>query len=179
MNRGKSKRVRDADRPFSAAMNVEERRPRRPSLRFVLLCAMILLVSGGIVGLSLSLPEKTARPNVQAFGTTVSTPTTLNPAIPNPAPWQYDQVTNQHWDPTPGHVHWHSGLPPANPGAASPGTTNLGAAGVAATLLQSGTPDIPNPQPWQYDPVTNKHWNPLPGHQHWHDGTAPPPDQRQ
>ncbi len=146
---------------------------------------MILLVSGGIVSLSLSLPEKKARTagpvgvpafgptGVPAFGPTGSTPK-LNPGIPNPTPWQYDPVTDQHWVPTPGHLHWHSGLPPANPPAAS-----LGAAAASTTLIQPGDPDIPNPQPWQYDPVTNKHWNPLPGHQHWHNGTAPPPDQRQ
>ncbi len=176
MNRAKSKRLREADRPFSAAMDVDTPRRWRPSLRFVLLCAMILLVSGGIVGLSLSLPEKKDRTTVPvgvtAFGSTGST-RNLNPAIPNPTPWQYDPVTNQHWVPTPGHVHWHSGLPPSNPG-----TTNLGASSPTTALL-TGNPAIPNPQPWQYDPVTNKHWNPLQGHQHWHSGSAPPPDQRQ
>lgn len=176
MNRGKQKRLRDADRPFSAAMDVDTPRRWRPSPRFVLLCAMILLVSGGIIGLSLSLPDKiapTSRPAAApAFIPTGST-SNLNPAIPNPTPWQYDPVTNQHWDPTPGHVHWHPGPPPGSPGA-----TNLGASSVTTTL-QNSNPAIPNPQPWQYDPVINKHWNPLPGHQHWHTGAAPPPDQRQ
>ena len=31
-------------------------------------------------------------------------------AGPEPAPWTYDSVTNQHWDP--GHQHWHQGPPP-------------------------------------------------------------------
>ena len=28
------------------------------------------------------------------------------------APWEFDPVTNMHWDPRPGHEHWHSGAPP-------------------------------------------------------------------
>ena len=28
-------------------------------------------------------------------------------------PWEYDAATNSHWDPSPGHEHWHSGpVPP-------------------------------------------------------------------
>ena len=155
-------------------------------MRFVLLCAMILIVAGGIVRLSLSLPDKKTRTPVStavpAFGQTGST-STLNPGIPNPTPWQYDPVTNKHYDPTPGHVHWHTGLPPGDPGAAIPGATLPGATLPGATTstnpLQLGNPAIPNPLPWQFDPVANKHWNPLPGHAHWHSGPAPPPDQRQ
>lgn len=30
---------------------------------------------------------------------------------PTPAPWTYDAVKNQHWDPA--HGHWHPGRPPA------------------------------------------------------------------
>ena len=29
--------------------------------------------------------------------------------------------------------------------------------------------------PWEYDPVTDRHWDPRPGHNHWHNG--PPPNQ--
>jgi hypothetical protein len=29
-----------------------------------------------------------------------------------------------------------------------------------------------DPEPWHYDPVTNKHWHE--GHGHWHDGPPPP-----
>ena len=98
--------------------------------------------------------------NIPAEFTTAATdgsaPATGIPAIPNPQPWQYDPVTNQHYDPN--HGHWHAGLPP------SP--------------QQQQEPQIANPQPWQFDPVTNKHWNPLPGHNHWHNGPPPPPEQR-
>ena len=145
---------------------------------------MILIVAGGIVSLSLSLPEKKARTSVPAavpaFAPTAST-STVNPGIPNPQPWQYDPVTDQHWVPTPGHVHWHSGRPPANPG----GNTTIidsgtipGAPPISSTP-QAVNPNIPNPQPWQYDPVTNQHWDPRTGHVHWHSGQAPPPGQRQ
>lgn len=45
----------------------------------------------------------------------------------------------------------------------------LGTAGV--DLLQ---PEATGPEPWEYDVVLNKHWDPV--HGHWHDG--PPPSQR-
>ncbi len=81
----------------------------------------------------------------------------LKPAItakPEPAPWTYDSVTNQHWDPA--HKHWHSGHPP-NQNAAAP----------------KPIPNIPNPEPWQYDAATDQHFNPEPGHNHWHAGKPP------
>lgn len=31
--------------------------------------------------------------------------------------------------------------------------------------------DGTQPEPWIYDPVRNRHWNPV--HGHWHDGPAP------
>ena len=73
---------------------------------------------------------------------------------PTPAPWTYDSVTNQHWDPT--HKHWHAGHPP-----------NQGHAGEAARTA----PDIPNPTAWQYDAASNQHFNP--DHNHWHGGLPP------
>ena len=30
------------------------------------------------------------------------------------APWEFDPATNMHWDPTPGHEHWHAGPPPGD-----------------------------------------------------------------
>jgi hypothetical protein len=77
----------------------------------------------------------------------------------------------------------------------------------AAAIPATSNPNIPNPEPWQYDPVANKHYDPdhghwhlgqppsvtnpepwqydpntnkfwHPGHNHWHDGQPPPPDQR-
>ena len=81
----------------------------------------------------------------------VPTSQTSAPDIADPQPWQYDPDTNKHWNPNPGHRHWHDGTPPP---------ANLRA-----------DPDILNPQPWQYDPDTNKHWDP--GHSHWHSGPSP------
>ncbi len=75
-------------------------------------------------------------------------------AKPEPAPWTYDSVTDQHWDPT--HKHWHKGHPP-NQNAAAP----------------KPIPNIPNPEPWQYDAATDQHFNPEPGHNHWHSGKPP------
>lgn len=75
-------------------------------------------------------------------------------AKPEPAPWTYDSVTNQHWDPT--HKHWHKGHAP-----------NHGHEGTAP----KSAPDIPNPEPWQYDEASNQHFNP--DHNHWHGGQPP------
>jgi hypothetical protein len=76
-----------------------------------------------------------------------------------------------------------------------------------SSIASGKNPDIPNPQPWQYDPATDKHWDAdhghwhpgrppsvsdpepwqydpasnkfwHPGHKHWHAGRPPPPDQR-
>jgi len=102
-------------------------------------------------------------PPPSVFGDGVEPP----PYIPNPQPWQYDEATDRHFDP--GHGHWHSGPPPE---------------GVDANTLVSPVrsdrvdppPGITNPTPWQYDPVTDRHYHTP--HQHWHAGPPPPPDQR-
>ncbi|MDF2439851.1 MAG: motif [Abditibacteriota bacterium] len=80
-----------------------------------------------------------------------------------PLPWQYDAVSNQHWDPS--HKHWHQGRPP---GSAAPAAPVMPAA-PPASAAGTGTA----PKPWQYDAANNRHWNPT--HQHWHGG--PPPSQ--
>jgi len=76
----------------------------------------------------------------------------------DPLPWEYDAVTNRHWDP--GHGHWHDGPPP--PESARTG----GGADLSPPAAPSETPD-----PWAYDPETDRHWHP--DHGHWHNG--PPP----
>jgi hypothetical protein len=96
-------------------------------------------------------------------------PITSNPNIPNPEPWQYDPVADKHYDPRPGHQHWHRGRPPTQ-------TADGSSPSSAIPITGSANPGIPNPEPWQYDPATNKFWHP--GHQHWHNGQPPPPDQR-
>jgi hypothetical protein len=32
----------------------------------------------------------------------------------HPRPWEYDVAHNRYYDPRPGHMHWHSGQPPAD-----------------------------------------------------------------
>lgn len=29
------------------------------------------------------------------------------------SPWEFDSASNTHFDPSPGHNHWHAGPPPA------------------------------------------------------------------
>ena len=88
-------------------------------------------------------------------------PAPLN--ITNPSPWQYDAVSDRHYDPN--HAHWHSGPPPTNPIISPLGSSSTSGSQVPAP------PNITNPSPWQYDAVTDRHYDP--NHGHWHNG--PPP----
>lgn len=83
------------------------------------------------------------------------------PGGPTPAPWYYDATLNRHWDPSPGHNHWHSGPPP-----------------VVAGLPMNTSAATSTPAPWFHDLVNNRHWDPTPGHNHWHDGPPPAPADR-
>jgi hypothetical protein len=113
----------------------------------------------------------------------------------NPTPWQYDVAKDRHYDPRPGHNHWHPGTPPSDTSAAAGGvmptptvTTTGGAGNISTTTTVTPTPISPNfraevapgenPQPWEHDVKGNRHYNPLPGHQHWHPGPPPPASAR-
>ncbi len=118
--------------------------------RFFMLCGMIVIVVGGIVALAVSLPDdETSTLAATTRPASVNLPGTLG----TPRPWEYNPQTDQHWDPTPGHEHWHNGRPPAQ--------------------------GSENPEPWFYNESTKQHWDPRPGHVHWHDGQPPPPEDRQ
>lgn len=116
--------------------------------------AAIVIVAGGIVGLSLSVAgtdDGPATDSAAPGAATASRPTNQPPPPPgvnlqDPSTWQYDAANDRYWDPTEGHNHWHKGKPPG---------------------------------PWSYRAEGNQHWDPRPGHQHWHQGQPPPPDQRQ
>ena len=162
MTRAKTKRIR-----YEPGHVGTEPSKRPVSLRRVILVAGILMVAGGIIALSVTVPDKTAVPVVATPGFGQAIPSLANNSgILNPRDYQYDPVTDRYWDPRPGHVHWHAGLPTANAGT----TTTLGPATIANGSF-SGTPNIVNPAPWQYDPATNKHWH-AEGN-HWDNG--PPP----
>ncbi len=98
---------------------------------------------------------------------------TSSPGAPSgssqtPTAWQYDPETDRHWDPQ--HGHWHPGPPPVEP-IDFFADTNSPAADGAGTGASGATPAA-----WQYDPQTNRHWNPQTGQ--WHDGRPPPESQR-
>lgn len=103
--------------------------------------AAVAVIQGGSKE-PIRLPEEELKPTAAAKA--------------EPAPWTYDSVTDQHFNPEPGHKHWHKGHPP-NQNAAVP----------------KPIPNIPNPEPWQYDEATDQHFNPEPGHNHWHGGKPP------
>ena len=168
MNRAKAKRMRHVPGHTDAVGT--EPSTRRVSLRMLMLLAMILVVAGGIVGLSVAVPDKTTAPVVgtPGFGQRIGS-LANNSGIRNPQPYQYDPLTDRYWHPQPGNAHWHAGQPPANAGTATL---------IKPTIISSGStsrdPNIVNPTPWQYDPATNKHWHAE--QSHWDNG--PPPANR-
>jgi hypothetical protein len=106
----------------------------------------------------------------------------------NPKPWEYDVAKNRHYDPTPGHQHWHTGPPPADP--SKPQVTTIPSTGVTATTSSgapvkiSGTSVVQvapstalapgeNPKPYEYDAAQDRYFDPSPGHNHWHTGKPP------
>jgi len=115
----------------------------------------------------------------------------------NPMPWEYDIAKNRHYDPRPGHQHWHNGPPPADTTQAvviAPRQIKLDAKGnviseTASRVAGSGTvaatgsaaggwagghqPLAPgeNPKPWEYDKAKDRHFDPT--HGHWHAGKPP------
>ena len=117
------------------------------SARLLVTGGLIVLVGGAITVLALTMSSsQSSESAIQNATPTAGAAGGAALAGQTPAPWQYDSVTDKHWDPN--HAHWHDGPAPA-----------------------SANPDIQNPEPWQYDPATNKHWDPV--HSHWHDGPAP------
>ncbi len=83
------------------------------------------------------------------------------PAV-TPADWYYDAAKDQHWDPRPGHEHWHKGLPPVTAPATPAPDPLAPAAGLAApprAPVQEPAPAA-EPEAWDYDPTTDRHWDP-------------------
>lgn len=133
------------------------------NIKLVVVWAGILVTIGGITALVLSQPQSEDQ-LIEAV------------ADATPQPWQYNAVTNQHWDPRPGHEHWHTGPVPADTNALA-SEVSIGSPGneVFATPIDPSDlpPALRDPLPWQFDPVNNQHWDPTEGHKHWHAG--PPP----
>ncbi len=61
-------------------------------------------------------------------------------------------------------------LPTSDPAVFAAQLANTEPFGVAVTPLSLPEPGY-TPKPYEYDPKTNKHWDP--GHGHWHDGQPP------
>ncbi len=112
----------------------------------------------------------------------------------NAIPWQYDVAKNRHYDPRPGHQHWHSGPPPSDTtmavtttgGSAPTVTVGGGTAGAGlvprvttttSTMNTAGSEALApgeNPAPWEYDKARDRHFDPRNAHRHWHSGPPPP-----
>ncbi len=106
------------------------------NLRPIVTWSFIILLGCGIVAIAFSRPQEdvSSPASIQDFdidGVPATFPSGLNltgapagsgsisgskvpapPNITNPSPWQYDTVTDRHYDPN--HAHWHNGQPPPN-----------------------------------------------------------------
>jgi len=102
----------------------------------------------------------------------------LSAEAANPEPWEYNASTNQHYNPLPGHEHWHDGPPPQNPA----GTLNTATLPVpvqqqvptvptAAPVQPAGDPADGSPEDWEYNAGNDSHWNPVT--QTWDAGMPP------
>lgn len=69
-----------------------------------------------------------------------------------------------------------AGTAPSTNATPNPVATKPAPLGTATSSAPSG-PAGATPQPWAYDPTTNRHFDP--GHGHWHDGPPPPPEARE
>ncbi len=163
MNRAKARRTRHE--PGHTDVFGPEQSKRRINLRLVMTLAVILLVAGGIIGLSVAVPDKPAAPAVgtPGFGRSIQSPA-LNSGIRNPRPNQYDPLTDRYWHvQAGGNAHWHNGRPPADAGTVTPGFNPT-----------TSTSTIVDPQPNQYDPLTDRYWHvQAGGNGHWHNGRPP------
>ena len=138
----------------------------RPS--FLVTVGLIALVTGGIVTLAVTKPlQSDSRPPAETRPVANAQPT------PPPQPTDENSLTrrrdlSEFLSPeeyarfmgeidsgnTEGSVSLQSSQP-ADPGR----------------IGDTQNPNIPNPEPWQYDPVADKHYNPE--HGHWHLGKPP------
>ena len=135
-------------------------------------------------------PEELARRNAASPAAAAPVPALprSQPPTRTGQPWEYDAATNHHWDPRQGHQHWHQGPPPPADQRAEPSQPTItpitpgadGSMPMDASQLQVD-PIGPDRQgsPWEYDAGTDAHWDPRPGHEHWHRGQPPAEDQRQ
>src|SRR5262245_57670908 len=48
----------------------------------------------------------------------------------------------------------------------------------SSTGNPGGTSPRPPGKPWEYDATKDQYYNPLPGHQHWHQGRPPLPGEQ-
>ena len=142
------------------------------NLRVIVIWSSIILVGSAITVIAFNRPSgETPITNVGA----------------TPAPYEYDPITNRHWDPS--HAHWHNGAAPAGAGAANtpiqlsnggdplaPAINPTISTSPTGTNATSGTavpapPGVTNPTPWQYDAATDRYYDS--NHGHWHSGRSP------
>ncbi|MHC5023705.1 MAG: hypothetical protein ACYTGG_07320 [Planctomycetota bacterium] len=168
--------------------------PRQRTLTLVT-WSLLAVAAVSITALGISLASSSepapATPTTPGPAASAVPVTPTAPTTGTPAPYEYNPTTNQHWDPN--HGHWHSGPPPANAGAgASPISVTSNTGGQIETIgtrqpSERGASIVPpsnpagnlnsknqTPEPWEYDPADNTHFDPQ--HGHWHQG--PPPEDK-
>jgi hypothetical protein len=163
--------------PTAGAPGFQDKQSGGLGIGFVVVVALIAFVTGGIVTMAVTGPSRgataTEQPPVSTALPTQTAPTT--PAGQTTDPLKRRRPLTDYLSP-----QEIENLQKNLADGKTEGTLPLGAAdGSSPTpaIPITANPNIPNPEPWQYDPATNKFWHP--GHSHWHDGQPPPPDQRQ
>ena len=76
----------------------------------------------GAAAIGVVNPNGVAGPPLRDPNSLTLTPPNSGAVAPgeHPKDWEYDIAHNRYYDPRPGHMHWHSGAPPANPDAPMP-----------------------------------------------------------
>ena len=75
--------------------------------------------SAGVESTGVVLPNGAAGPPLRDPNALTLRPPNSGELAPgeHPKPWEYDIAHDRYYDPRPGHMHWHSGAPPADPNA--------------------------------------------------------------
>jgi hypothetical protein len=178
----------------------------RRTTRMLMTWSLLVVAAASVTALGISIASTAPPAPTSPAATPGATPgagygaplasTGTAPVAGTPAPYEYDPVKNQHWDPA--HQHWHSGPPPSGVAGATPTASGPGATPISVTSNSNGQtqsigtrspsqrgasippPTSPTanlnskgevPEPWEYDPVDNTHYDPF--HGHWHPGKPP------
>ena len=142
----------------------QDKRPGRLGIGFVVVIALIAFVGGSIITMAVTGPSGPAAPTTPAVSTVLPTPRAQSTNPPKKERPLTDFLSPQEVD----------DFQQAIQAGQTQGTVQLGAtdgSSPSSAIPITSNPNIPNPEPFQYDPVADKYYDP--GHSHWHRGKPP------